>query len=74
MTHSAENDAGRLRTHRLGAMCSECETVLVEADCSCGQRHGYGYQDPNEWAAKTWPTHPCFARVTPPGEEKEEQT
>lgn len=68
MTDNVENGAGRVSTHRMGVMCSECKAVLVEADCRCGNRHGYGYQEPNEWAARTWPDHPCFTCVTPPGE------
>lgn len=51
-----------VRTHSLGVMCSECEGVLVKDDCSCGNRHGYSYEGPNEWAARTWPDHPCFER------------
>lgn len=51
-----------IRTHSMGVMCWECHGVLVEASCSCGVSHGYGYQEPSEWAARTWPDHPCFAR------------
>ena len=54
-----------VRTHSMGVMCSECKAVLVESQCSCGERHGYGYQGPSEWAGRTWPKHPCFL---PPGE------
>ena len=47
-------------THSMGSMCAACKAVLVEPTCSCGNLHGYGYQEPNEWAARTWPDHPCF--------------
>lgn len=49
-----------MRTHNLGNMCRACEAILVDDLCSCGQRHGFGYQEVNDWARRTWPDHPCF--------------
>lgn len=62
-----------VRTHNLGSMCQECGAVLVPDACSCGSHHGYGYQQANEWAARTWPDHPCFARVTPHAAEETDE-
>ena len=53
-------------THSMGVLCQECGAVLVEASCSCGENHGYTYQQPSEWAARTWPNHTC---LTPPAKE-----
>lgn len=53
----------RVSTHGLGVMCEVCKTVLVDDDCCKGEPHGYGYQTPNQWAARTWPDHECFRSV-----------
>ncbi len=49
-------------SHCLGVMCIRCDVVLEPDRCpeGCRDGHGFGYQEPNEWAARTWPDHPCF--------------
>lgn len=49
-------------SHALGVLCAVCCAELESDRCpeGCGIGHGYTYQEPSEWAAKTWPTHPCF--------------
>lgn len=41
----------------MGVLCADCRAVLEPARCTCGQTHGYGYQERNDWARATWPEH-----------------
>lgn len=49
-------------SHALGVLCGVCCAELASDRCpeGCGIGHGYTYQEPSEWAAKTWPEHTCF--------------
>ena len=50
-------------SHTLGVVCPQCNDVLVPDTCperGCSGHHGYSYAPMSEWAAKTWPKHPCF--------------
>lgn len=51
-------------SHCLGVMCLTCRAVLQPDTCpeGCTTGHGFGLQEPNEWAAKMWPEHPCYQR------------
>jgi hypothetical protein len=52
----------------MGVLCAVCEAELVPSEgCperGCPGRHGHTFQTPSEWAAKTWPQHPCFKPAT----------
>lgn len=51
-------------SHCLGVRCDVCQCVLAPDRCpeGCIVGHGYTYQAASEWAAKTWPEHPCYQR------------
>lgn len=47
----------------MGVMCGMCQEVLIDdKNCpeGCGHGHGYTYEMPSPWAARTWPQHRCF--------------
>lgn len=48
-------------THSFGLLCEVCREVLVLDDCCRDQDHGYTFMRPSEYAARTWPNHPCFS-------------
>lgn len=52
-------------SHATGVRCGKCHEVLEPDTCpeGCAQGHGHVDQDPDQWAARTWPNHECFAVI-----------
>lgn len=59
-------------SHSMGVLCAVCRAALIpEGPCPepfCRFQHGSTFQEPSEWAAKTWPDHVCFQACARCGE------
>jgi hypothetical protein len=49
-------------SHSMGVKCAKCQETLENDRCAegCAEGHGFTYQEPSDWAARTWPNHQCF--------------